>query len=465
MSPVFLSTEIKMMLDQLKDGIYIANKNGVTLWINQTSEKQLGVKRKDIIGKTADELEARNLFTPSVTKIVLKKRKTISKAQTSKGIQYLATGSLIELEETGEEYVIVHVKDISEMVKNAFKLKKAETLMSQYWNELQKMKSEKRDKIGEKRLIGTSNAHNEVMDLLRRVANFDATILLQGETGVGKSVFAKEVHVLSERRNQPFVQVNCGALPANLIESELFGYKKGAFTGANSRGKTGLIEEASGGTLFLDEIGEFPIELQPKLLQFLQDKSFLPIGSTVLQHSDTRIITATNQDLLQLVKEKRFREDLYYRLNVIPIEILSLKERREDILPLAHHFLQTYNYKYQRNVVLPKEVQPFFYRYNWPGNIRELENLIERLVITVRQEKILENDLPYHMLKPNDEPASLGAEEEELQGKSLSEYLDSIERKMILKAYSKYKSTRKMAEKLGLTQSAVVRRMKKYNIS
>ncbi|KYG26874.1 sigma-54 interaction domain-containing protein [Priestia endophytica] len=465
MSPIFLSSEIKMMLDQLKDGIYIANKSGVTLWINQTSEKQLGVKRKDIIGKTADELEARNLFTPSVTKIVLKKRKTISKAQTSKGIQYLATGSLIEVEETGEEYVIVHVKDISEMVKNAFKLKKAETLMSQYWNELQKMKSEKRDKTGEKRLIGTSDAHNEVMDLLRRVANFDATILLQGETGVGKSVFAKEVHVLSERRNQPFVQVNCGALPANLIESELFGYKKGAFTGANSRGKTGLIEEASGGTLFLDEIGEFPIELQPKLLQFLQDKSFLPIGSTVLQHSDTRIITATNQDLLQLVKEKRFREDLYYRLNVIPIEILSLKERREDILPLAHHFLQTYNYKYQRNVVLPKEVQPFFYRYNWPGNIRELENLIERLVITVRQEKILENDLPYHMLKPNDEPASLGAEEEELQGKSLSEYLDSIERKMILKAYSKYKSTRKMAEKLGLTQSAVVRRMKKYNIS
>ncbi|WP_408006899.1 sigma-54 interaction domain-containing protein [Pseudalkalibacillus sp. A8] len=457
----FKDKHFNTIFNHLKDGIFIADNNGVALWINDTSTKQLGAPRSKIIGKSVTELENNGLFTPSVTKIVLEKRETVTKVQTSKGRQYLATGHLVEVQKDDTEYVLVQVKDITETVRASFKLEKAESLLKKYWNELQQLKMKETEKGHRQAVIGKSKKHEEMMDLISRVATVDATILLNGETGVGKSMIAEEIHKNSERPDKPFVQINCGAIPETLLESELFGYKRGAFTGANNRGKIGLVERANGGTLFLDEVGELPISLQPKLLQLVQNKSFIPIGATDLKKVDIRIITATNQDLLQMVKEKRFREDLYYRLNVVSIQIPALRERKDDILPLIYHYFDLYKAKYRNNSTLSKELLDYLQNYSWPGNIRELENMVERLIVTTKANVIEKSDLPDKVLQ---EIQQIEASFSSLNDQSLPEYLGQIEKKMITEAKNNHPSTRKAAESLGLTQSSFMRRLKKYNL-
>ncbi|PTY89219.1 sigma-54 interaction domain-containing protein, partial [Heyndrickxia sporothermodurans] len=372
------------IFNKLKDGIFIADHNGVALWVNDTSTKQQGAPRSKIIGRTVTELENNGMFTHSVTKIVLEKKETVTKVQVSKGRQYLATGYLVNIKEDNTEYVLVHVKDVTETVKNSLKLEQAETLLQNYWEQLQQIKRKQNVADSHQFVIGKSKKHEEMLDLIDRVATVDATILLNGETGVGKSMIAREIHQRSNRQEKPFIQINCGAIPESLLESELFGHKKGAFTGANSSGKIGLVEKANGGTLFLDEIGELPLTLQPKLLQLVQNKSFIPIGSTELKKVDIRIITATNQNLLQMVEEKRFREDLYYRINVVSIHIPALRERKDDILPLIYYYFELFKTKYNKASVLSQKLLDYLQNYSWPGNIRELENMIERLVVTAK---------------------------------------------------------------------------------
>lgn len=283
-----------------------------------------------------------------------------------------------------------------------------------------------------------------------------------GETGVGKNVIAQRIHDLSERGSEPFVEVNCGAIPESLIESELFGYKKGAFTGANTGGKAGLIKMADGGTLFLDEIGELPIQLQAKFLQFLQQKKFLPIGSTEHQKANVRIIAATNLDLMEEVKKGNFRSDLFYRLNVLPLRMPSLREREEDIIGLVQFNLKKYNRKHERNCRLSSEAMNRLQSYEWPGNIRELENLIERLVVIAPENEIQAKDLPAHMRASQEELFDIVDYQ---RGDSLTEVLESVEKGIITKALSQYKTTRKTAKELGITQSLLMRRLKKYKIT
>ncbi|MDV2686310.1 sigma 54-interacting transcriptional regulator [Alkalihalophilus lindianensis] len=462
----FPNEHFSIMLNHLSDGVFIANNKGVTLWVNDTSTKQLGIDRVNLIGKTVDALEKVGVFTPSVTKIVLKSRKTTTKVQTSKGRQYLATGYLITTEMT--EYVLVHVKDITETVKASFKLEKTEALMKQYWQEIQEMKLAQKNEKDNPHIIGVSKPHVKMIDLINRVANFDATILLNGETGVGKSFIAQELHKKSSRSDKSFVQINCSAIPETLLESELFGYMKGAFTGANSKGKEGLVERANGGTLFLDEIGELPLHLQPKLLQLLQEKSYIPIGATSVKKADVRIVTATNQNLPEMIKQKKFREDLYYRLNVISITIPPLKERKDDILPLLYHYLTIYKTKYDRDISFSKEVIELLQDYSWPGNIRELENTVERLVITTFNNVITLEDLPDKILSHSSNKKTYDFQEDnrsQLENMSLPQYIEKIEREIIEKALRDHKSTRKAAKSLGMTQSSITRRIKKYNLS
>lgn len=449
------------IFNKLKDGIFIADLNGVALWVNDTSTKQQGAPRSKIIGRTVTELENNGMFTPSVTKIVLEKKETVTKVQVSKGRQYLATGYLVNIKEDNTEYVLVHVKDVTETVKNSLKLEQAETLLQNYWEQLQQIKRKQNVADSHQFVIGKSKKHEEMLDLIDRVATVDATILLNGETGVGKSMIAREIHQRSNRQEKPFIQINCGAIPESLLESELFGYKKGAFTGANSSGKIGLVEKANGGTLFLDEIGELPLTLQPKLLQLVQNKSFIPIGSTELKKVDIRIITATNQNLLQMVEEKRFREDLYYRINVVSIHIPALRERKDDILPLIYYYFELFKTKYNKASVLSQELLDYLQNYSWPGNIRELENMIERLVVTAKPGVIEKTALSNKVLEEFDKKES---NDFYLNGKSLPNYLEEIEKRIIIEAQNKHKSTRKAAQSLGLTQSSLMRRIKKYNI-
>ncbi|MGO0123529.1 sigma-54-dependent transcriptional regulator [Desulfothermobacter acidiphilus] len=315
-------------------------------------------------------------------------------------------------------------------------------------------------------LLGRSPAMIEVFKEIGKFADTDYTVLIMGETGTGKELVAGALHRNSRRRQGPFVRINCAAIPENLLESELFGYEKGAFTGATSR-KLGKFELAEGGTLFLDEIGEFPLTMQPKLLRVLQEKEFERVGGTKTVRVDVRIIAATNQDLERMVKEGSFREDLYYRLNVVTIRVPPLRERKEDISLLAEHFLR------QAASRLGKPVQGFssealaiLHSYDWPGNVRELRNVCERAVVLAQGMLVLPEDLPLTLR----EHRELGLEEGELafklrSGQTLAEILQDVERTVILKALQEHNFNRtRTAQALGISRRTLHLKLKEYGL-
>lgn len=290
------------------------------------------------------------------------------------------------------------------------------------------------------------------------MANTDITVLITGETGCGKEVFSTELHHKSNRKNLPYVKVNCAALPENLIESELFGYEKGAFTGALNKEKLGMFEVANGGTILLDEIGEMPLNLQSKLLRVLQEKEIMRIGGTKSIKLDVRVIAATNQDLSELIKQGKFREDLFYRLNVVPLKIPPLRERKDDIAILAYRFLEKFNIKYSKAKSFGSTAIKALESYSWPGNVRELENSIERLVVIDDNSYITNNDIINILGK---DKISLSQVNTNL---TLKEAVSVFEKELIENALKKLGSTYKAARALGVTQPTVFRKAKAYGI-
>jgi formate hydrogenlyase transcriptional activator len=284
-----------------------------------------------------------------------------------------ANGSVIGI--TGTAVNIARLREMTDRLQDARdKLLQAKSYLE---NEIQA-------ELGFEEVVGQSPALREVLKTVRVVAPTDSTVLLLGETGTGKELVARSLHALSSRRDQSFIKLNCAAVPSGLLESELFGHERGAFTGAVNR-KVGRIELADKGTLFLDEIGELPLELQPKLLRVLQDRDFERLGGVRTLHVDVRIVCATNRDLRQDTADKKFREDLFYRLNVFPIDLPPLRERRSDILILVHHFVRKHCARMGKHIeVIPDETIAVLENWNWPGNIRELENMIERMVILTK---------------------------------------------------------------------------------
>lgn len=455
----FSNKHIHYILNSLNDGIFISDAKGNPIWINDASVRFIGYPREKMIGKNVYELEKEGTVDPSVTRIVMESREAVSTVQTAGGRQYLVTGHIIQIPDDHSEYILVHARDITETVKTTVQLEKTEALLKRYSQEIRSIKVREKEQKKSSSFIGKSHAFLSLLDLIEKVADVDTTVLITGETGVGKNVISERIHQLSDRNDYPFLHVNCSAIPEKLIESELFGYKKGAFTGANTRGKVGLVEMANNGTLFLDEISELPIHLQSKLLQLLQNKTYLPVGDTQVRSVDIRIIAATNRNLLQMIKEDRFREDLYYRLNVLPINVPSLHDREEDIFPLLFHHLEIFNSHHHKQRTFSSEVLDILQEYHWPGNIRELENLVERLVITSKGDQISVVDLPERFMRKKEKSTSFLRKEDE----SLLDMLARIEEEMIIEAYQQYGTTRKAAEALGITQSAFMRRIQKYN--
>ena len=296
----------------------------------------------------------------------------------------------------------------------------------------------------------------KILQVCQKISKTDSTVLIRGESGTGKGVLASYIHKISHRKKNTFLKINCAALPEDLLESELFGYVRGAFTGANKSGKIGLIEAANGGTLFLDEIGELPLSLQAKLLQVIQDKEYIPIGGNKVKHVDVRIIAATNRNLEEMVKNKQFREDLFYRLNVIEIEIPPLRERQEDIIPLSYSFLYKFNEKYGENKLISQECLDLFSCYHWPGNIRQLENLIERLVIVTNNPVIEVSDLP-PFISANDNPSN-----QTKLPRSLDDALEQVQRKLVRESFQKNRSSRKVAKDLNISQTRASKLIRKY---
>lgn len=315
-------------------------------------------------------------------------------------------------------------------------------------------------KYGFENIIGHSKSLLYVLDLAARAARVESTVLIQGETGTGKELLARAVHFNSERRDHPFVTINCGAIPRELLESELFGHVKGSFTGAVAH-KTGKVEAANGGTLFLDEVGEMPLELQVKVLRLVQEREVEKVGAPTPSKVDVRIIAATHRNLTAMIEDGSFREDLYYRLSVIPLELPPLRQRHDDIPELVSHFFLKAKARLGRpDVRLPTALLAYFQRYSWPGNIRELENIIERLVVLSRDEEITLEDLPEYLRR---EKSDTDADSLELHPDGIS--LDAVERDLIQRAMEKFHWNQSQAARyLDISRKTLIYRLEKHGI-
>ncbi len=452
-----IKEEFDAIFESSYDGIHITDGDGVTLRFNKACETIDGIKKEKIIGKNMNQLVAEGIYSKSVALEVLEKRRPITILQKVNGKEIMATGTPI-LKDGKIFRIVINSRDITIFNNLKKELDAAKKIQEQFQTELELLRS-KQMKIDN--LVVKSPAMKKILSLALHIAKFDSTVLIQGESGVGKGVVSKLVHVNSHRSNKPFIKIDCSSIPENLLESELFGYVRGAFTGADKDGKIGLIELANEGTLFLDEIGELPLNLQVKLLRVLQDKEFYRVGGKKPMPIDVRIIAATNKILENMVEHKKFRKDLYYRLNVLPINIPPLRERKEDIRPLIIHKLESFNKKYFLEKSINPEVLKYLLDYNWPGNVRELENIVERIIITSKEEIIGLEDLPFEVINYNTTIRSNNMIE---NINSYKNTMDNFERELLLNVKSRCKSTIEMSDILKLDPSTIRRKFYKHKI-
>ncbi|MFV0517611.1 MAG: sigma-54 interaction domain-containing protein, partial [Aminipila sp.] len=373
--------DFEEICNHLIDAIYVADKNGKTIYVNQAYLDFSGLTINDFVGKSVYEINSeKKLYTNGVIPTVIKTKERTEAVGTviSTNKKIFITGIPI-LDENGElKYAVAHDKDIDhlERLKDALALLKSQQVSNNA--ELEYLRQRQ---LVNKEIIAKSKNMSDAVQTAHTVAATDVTVLIWGESGTGKEVIADYIYKFGKRTGKPFIKINCSAIPSHLLESELFGYEEGSFTGAIKGGKAGLFEIASGGVILLDEIGDMPIDLQTKLLRVLQEKEVCRIGGSKVINLDVRIIASTNKDLLQAIKKGEFREDLYYRLNVVPIYLAPLRERREDIQPLVKRFLDKYNKRYAKLVQLTPGALSILTDYQWPGNIRELKNVMERMIV------------------------------------------------------------------------------------
>lgn len=455
-----LNHDLKAIFDISYDVIYVSDQHGITLRVSSACEKLWGKKEEELIGKSVYELETIGIYNPSVTRIVLEKKETVSIIQSTRtGRRLMVVGTPIK-DENGKIIRVVNAsRDITEVDRLQSKLDETKQLMEGYKKELEHLR--KKTLVNNK-LIYQSVEMEKVISLAHRVKDVDSTVLIYGETGVGKEVIANYIHQSSERSDKPFITINCGAIPENLLESELFGYEKGAFTGAMNQ-KRGLFELANEGTLFLDEIGEMPLNLQTKLLRVLQEQTIIRVGGTKQLKINIRLIAATNSNLYEEVEKGNFREDLYYRLNVIPINIPPLRERKEDILSLIQYFVHFFNNKYRFSKTFSSRAIELLQQYHWPGNVRELKNIVERLIVLTENEKIDETDLDSLLFHNSGErqPKDDVIVNEIIPFKQC---IEKAERQLLLLAKEKHEHTTEIAKVLQVNQSTISRKLRKLGI-
>lgn len=435
------------------DGIYITDGNAVTLKVNRAYQTISGLKAEEVLGHRMEDLVNSKTISASGTLIALEKKRPVTIQQEFKtGKRALITSSPIFNNRNEISFVLTNVRDITELYQlkeEATQWKQAETKLRQ---ELHHMKISTMESCS---LVAEDQKTTQIISMLNRVAPLDTTVILLGETGVGKEVFAKYIYQHSARSTKPYIKVNCGAIPANLVESELFGYEKGAFTGADKNGKMGLFELANTGTIFLDEVGELPLDMQVKLLRVLQEQEFGRIGGRKPVKVDVRVLAATNRNLEEMVAQKTFRQDLYYRLMIFPMNIPPLRERTEDIVPLAELFLKNLNKKYNMNKHLSPMSVTMMTDYEWPGNIRELRNIIERAVIISNDDEIGPDALRLYPVSERPKSRSRLLDPVKIDLKTA---MEELELEYINHAYETYGNVREAAASLGMTPSTFVRK-------
>lgn len=442
---------LRSIIESSFDGLYVVDAAGTGIMANSACLRITGISEQEFVGRNVSDALSNGIISDSVALKVLETKKPVTQIIAIREKEVLLTGSPILDQKGNVTHVVGNVRDIGQL--NHLNIQQLLSIALQQ----RRPSRGKEVKPPPKRpyiqgIVAESKNFIEVVSLAQKVAKVDSTILIRGESGTGKEVIVNLIHSASNRAQGPLIKVNCSAIPHHLLESELFGYEKGAFTGADSRGKPGLFELANKGTIFLDEIGDMPMELQSKLLRVLQELEITRVGGRSSMKINVRVISATHKPLEQMVAEGKFRQDLFYRLNIVPIKIPPLRERKEDITSLAYAFLHRINAKYNLDKRLHPSALQVMKVYEWPGNIREMENMMERIAVTLDHDEIHWSDLPIiseHVKEPKEH--------------TLKHLIQDVEKQIIYEKMAEYKSTRKAAKALGISQPALVKKLQKYS--
>ena len=457
-----LNVQLEAIFKSSSDGIWLCDGSGKILNINGASEKINAIQAQDVVGKNVREILQEGLMDRSVTLEVLETGRQVSLLQYLKKTNkyLLVTGTPVFDEDGRISLVVVNERDMTQL--NTMKAQLAQTRM-----ETQRFKDELVElsllELKEQEIIAKSEAMRQVLGIAVKLAKMEASnILILGETGTGKGLLAKFIHKTSDRKKKPFIQINCAALPENLLEAELFGYEKGAFTGARERGKIGLFELAHEGTLFLDEIGDLPFSVQAKLLKYLDDNEIMRLGGIKPKQVDCTIIAATNRNLEARSRQRKFRQDLFFRLNTFVMQIPPLRTRPDDIFELVKYLLDKYNQQYRLERRISPKTMEQIKSYPFPGNVRELENMI-KMAVMMSEADLLDEYILRNLKKPVLEPADFSQIPNTPM--NLIEEIRAFEKRLMQAAMTNFKTTREMAHFLKINQSTVVRKMKKYDLA
>ena len=451
-----LQEYLDQLLDVFSDGVCVTDAQGTVLFLNAMHEKLTGVPHASMIGHNIQEFVGRGVFDVILNPEILRTGKSMTRVQTlANGRRLVLEGHPIFDGDGVASYCVTLIRDESRLQELQGKVAFQKELLEVFSKLSNSPKQESR--MPE---IVQSATMTSLHGKVRVLAQTDAPVLILGETGVGKDVLARRIHMESDRAERPFIKVDCGSISPQLIETELFGYVGGTFSGANKNGKVGLIEAASTGTVFLDEIGELPIAMQTRLLRFLQDGEVLRVGATTPRKLDVRVIAATNRDLEKAVAEGEFRSDLYYRLKIAVLEVPPLRARRDDILPMAQVFLDFYSHKYGRRLSFSPEAEKLMLHYSWPGNVRELKNMVQGLAVLCPDEIIGPSHLPFAASMPgygteNDEASPIV-----FDGRSYKDIMKDVEGVVLRAAMQKYGNIANVARELNVDRSTIFRKVK-----
>ncbi len=455
-----LTRELDTIIDFSNDGLWICDADATVIRINPASERINKTTAEQVVGRNMEELLSWGFVDRSAALEAIRDRKTVSLLQKNHvGRKLISTGTPVFDDQGRLMRVVVSERDITEIDALQRQLEEQAAMKDQYRSQMLKMQQEE---LESRRVIAKSPCMIKALNQAIKVSSAESSVLILGESGVGKGLFADLIHKNSSRVEKPMIKINCGAIPESLIEAELFGYEKGAFTGAQAS-KPGHLELADGGILFLDEIAEIPLPSQVKLLRFLEDGRITRLGGTQSRTVDVRILAATHRNLEEMVEAGRFRLDLYYRLNVIPIHVPALRERRECVLPLIRHYVDVFGEKNGIHKRLTRAALDALLAYSYPGNVRELMNICERLVVMSETELIDLRDLPSNIVSRLEAGGGLSLDWPAEM--TLGQILESVERAVLAKAVRQHRSQSRIAAALGVSQPTIARRLQKYGLN